>query len=65
MLNYITAKGFYIYYEDQKIPEAIKKWNVTVLPLSPKWRHKDQSILMKLWEALDKFVLENKPDFKN
>lgn len=56
------VKGFYVYYDDQKIPDEVKKWNVSILPISKRVRHKDQSVLTKIWESIDEFVLHSRPD---
>lgn len=48
-------RGYFINFDDSKVPEIIKKWNVKVLSLSSHKRHYDQSTLSEFWSDLDSF----------
>jgi len=48
-----TVKGFYIYYDDEKIPPAVSTWNVQCLTINKHKRHFDQSASNKFWEEME------------
>jgi parafibromin len=52
--------GFYIYYSDEKIPEAVSNWNVRKLALHKDNRHLDMTVLLDLYRHLDTFLSARK-----
>lgn len=57
------ACGMYVHFDDQSIASHSKDWNVVILPLSSNWRHNDSLVVGRIWDALDVFVAEHRPDF--
>mmetsp|Transcript_22812 Transcript_22812/g.59593 ORF Transcript_22812/g.59593 Transcript_22812/m.59593 type:complete len:220 (+) Transcript_22812:1879-2538(+) len=56
--------GVYLQYNDVLAPpEAIQKWNVTVLDLSKTRRHLDRTTSLHFWRLLDEFVRQHKREF--
>jgi hypothetical protein len=43
-------------FDGQKVPEGIKKWDVTVLTISPSKRHHDVTAARQFWAALDHYM---------
>jgi len=36
---FLRVRGYYIYYNDQQLPELTTKWNIKLLPLHRHKRH--------------------------
>lgn len=51
-------------YDDQKMDNNVAKWSVNVLKLSRTKRHLDRAILARFWEALDRYIIKNKPHLR-
>jgi len=47
------AKGFYMYYDDEKIPTSVNTWNVKCLSVNRHKRHFDSTAAKKIWDELD------------
>lgn len=50
------VKGFYVHYNEDVIPPAIKGWNLEVIPIERSRRFKDKQTSEHLWEILEKFM---------
>jgi len=61
------VKGFHLMFEDEKVDENIKRWNVSILKISKNQlkRHLDAVAVKTFWETLDLFVAKNKPELLN
>jgi parafibromin len=55
-----NCAGFFMYFDDSKIPDAVKSWNVTKFPLKRQHRHLDGIHAYKMWEAIEDFVAKRK-----
>jgi len=51
------VKGYYLLYEEEKVPDNIKEWNVSHLRLSKQKQkqHMSHSAQVNFWEQLDRF----------
>ena len=59
-----NSLGVYLQYNDVLAPpDAIQKWNVTVLDLSKTRRHLDRTTSLHFWRLLDEFVSQHKREF--
>jgi len=47
------AKGFYMHYEDEKVPKNVASWNVKALSVNKVKRHHDGTAARKFWEDID------------
>jgi len=47
------AKGFYMHYEDEKVPKNVASWNVKPLTVNKVKRHHDGTAARKFWEDID------------
>jgi len=52
------AKGFYLHYDSDVIPNSVKSWNVTFLPISKHTRHYDKIASLKFWEEIEPVLLQ-------
>ncbi|GAX79100.1 hypothetical protein CEUSTIGMA_g6540.t1 [Chlamydomonas eustigma] len=52
--------GFYLYFSDEKIPEAVTNWNVRKLALHKDNRHLDMTVLLGVYRHLDTFLSSRK-----
>lgn len=52
------VRGFYIRYSDEKVPDAVKAWNVKILTLEKDARHRDEAVLREFWDQLDAFLVK-------
>jgi hypothetical protein len=47
------TKGFYMHYEDEKVPKTVATWNVKALPVNKLKRHHDGTAARKFWDDID------------
>jgi len=47
------AKGFYMHYEDEKVPKNVASWNVKPLSVNKLKRHHDGTAARKFWEDIE------------
>jgi hypothetical protein len=47
------TKGFFMHYEDEKVPKNVATWNVKALPVNKLKRHHDGTAARKFWEDID------------
>lgn len=47
------VRGFYVYYDDQKIHDTVESWDVTKLLISKNKPHLDKTTSLRFWEVLD------------
>eukprot|EP00127_Corallochytrium_limacisporum_P001327 Clim_evm17s51 gene=Clim_evmTU17s51 len=55
--------GVYVHYNDEKVPEHIKQWNVQTVSVSQSRRHLDQPAVRRFWELMMNFMVMKRPDF--
>jgi len=58
--------GFFLHYEEDKIPETIKSWDVKKLVISKNAtkKHMSQTASLEFWDAVDNFCQKKKPFLK-
>lgn len=61
---FANVAAFHLMYDDQKMDNNVAKWSVNVLKLSRTKRHLDRAILARFWEALDRYIIKNKPHLR-
>jgi len=54
------VKGFYMYFDDEKIPNCVTSWNVALLPVNKYKRHLDNPAVMKFWNAIEAELMKKK-----
>ncbi len=59
-----AARGFFVTFDGQPVPEIVKKWDVTLLSISPSKRHLDMTASRQFWAALDAFTRTLRPDLR-
>jgi len=47
------VRGFFMIFEDEKVPICVTNWNVALLQVNKHKRHLDNPAAMKFWEAVD------------
>jgi hypothetical protein len=47
------TKGFYMHYEDEKVPKTVATWNVKALSVNKLKRHHDGTAARKFWDDID------------
>jgi hypothetical protein len=47
------CRGIFVYFDDDKVPEHVRSWNVALLPLKRDSRYKDPYQAKSLWELID------------
>jgi hypothetical protein len=58
------VRGFYVYYDDQKMHPNIEQWDVTRLLISRNKPHLDKTTSLKFWEVLDGHTKKTHRDLK-
>ena len=48
--------GVHVSLKNEQTSETVKAWNVQRYQLHPVDRHRDQSVVLEFWNALDKFL---------
>ncbi|VDN30598.1 unnamed protein product [Gongylonema pulchrum] len=61
---FANVSAFHLMFDDQKVDDNIAKWSVSILKLSRTKRHLDRAILARFWEALDRYIIKNKPHLR-
>ncbi|XP_063723200.1 parafibromin-like [Symsagittifera roscoffensis] len=61
---FLHMKAFYMQWDDLPIDKNVQKWDVHILKLSRNHRHLDRAVILKFWEALDKWVGKHKPNLR-
>ena len=56
--------AFHLKWDDSNLEKNIGNWAVGVIQLSRDKRHLDRAKLMAFWEALDKYMSNNKPHLR-
>lgn len=49
-------KGAFVCYEDDKVPEQVKHWNVKLIRLKRTSRHNDRAVAKEFWEEIDSML---------
>ena len=55
------VKGLYLYFDDAKLSDQIKGWNVVALPIKPQSRNKDILQAHEVWKQIDNHLERSKP----
>jgi hypothetical protein len=50
------ARGFYVHFDDEKVPTVVTGWNVKTLSVSKTKRHLDGTAAAKFWEEMEFFM---------
>jgi parafibromin len=58
------VKGFYMYFDGQKIHENVPNWDVTVLKINKEKRHLDNNLVRRFWEVVDAHTFKNRADLR-
>lgn len=50
-----AVKGFYVHYEEEKVSDSVKEWNVSQLKVSKQKarKHVSHSAMVTFWDAID------------
>lgn len=56
METFSSVCGFFFHYSDSDIPETVKSWNVTRLPLNRAERYTDIQTVQLFFDTLTKFL---------
>mmetsp|Transcript_3517 Transcript_3517/g.5081 ORF Transcript_3517/g.5081 Transcript_3517/m.5081 type:complete len:407 (+) Transcript_3517:61-1281(+) len=57
-----NCRGLHVHFDDKKLPEHVKKWNVVNFPLKKQSRHQDALQVHRIWMEVEKFLTTKKPD---
>lgn len=55
------VRGFYLGFDDQPVPAAVKAWDVKILLISKHKRHLDATAVLDFWSTLEDFIIKKKP----
>jgi len=55
------VKGLYVYFDDAKISDQVKGWNVAALPIKHQSRNKDIMQVHEIWRQIDLHLERNFP----
>lgn len=56
------CRGLHVYFDDKKLDDHIKTWNVVKFPLSKQTRSLDRTLSYKIWQAIESFMRSKKPE---
>ncbi len=56
-----NCRGMHVYFDDHKLDQHIKDWNVETHPIKKQSRHHDSVAVHRIWDELDKFLKNRKP----
>jgi len=56
-----NVKGFHVYFDDAKLSDLVKGWNVAALPIKHHSRNKDIVQVHEIWRQIDSQLERKKP----
>jgi hypothetical protein len=58
---FANVKGLHVYFDDAKISDQVKGWNVSALPIKHQSRNKDIIQVHEIWRQIDAHMQRKKP----
>jgi parafibromin len=49
---FANVLGFYLTFDDKKIPDTIRSWNVKVISVNQRKRHLDKVAVLMFWDLI-------------
>jgi parafibromin len=60
---FANVVGLYAHWDDEKLPDSIRSWNVRRLPVSRHKRHLDAKVALDVWASIEAFMLKRKREY--
>ena len=58
---FANVKGLHVYFDDAKVSDQVKGWNVSFLPIKHQSRNKDIIQVHEIWRQIDSHMQRKKP----